>query len=101
VNLELPWTRTRIGFDTHDLILDVAIEGGDLSSARLKDQDELAWSEEHGTISREEAQLAREEADRVLRLIADRSGVFAADWERWQPDPSWPVAELPPDWKSA
>lgn len=101
INLELPWTRTPIGFDTHDLILDVAIEGSDLASARLKDEDELAWSVERGTISREEARLAREEADRVLQVIPDRAGLFAADWERWRPDPAWPIPELPPDWKSA
>jgi hypothetical protein len=101
VNLELPWTRTRIGFDTRDLALDVSFDGGDLAIARLKDEDELAWAEEQGTISREEARIAREEADRVLQLVAGRSGLFAADWERWRPDPSWPIPELPSDWKSA
>lgn len=100
VNLELPWTRTEIGFDTRDLALDVAFDG-DLTTARLKDEDELAWAEEQGTISLAEARLARKEADLVLQLVADKSGLFAADWKRWRPDPSWPIPELPSNWKSA
>lgn len=43
VNLELPWRRSRIGYDTRDLILDVTI-AEDRSSWSWKDEDELAWS---------------------------------------------------------
>lgn len=99
VNLELPWTRTRIGFDSCDLVLD-AVVSDDLMHATLKDEDELAWALEAGTISGSEAELARAEADRVIETLRDGSGLFAADWDQWRPEAGWPVAEIPPDWRS-
>ena len=99
VNLERSWTRTTVGFDSRDLVLDVVAD--DLDAPRLKDEDELAWAEESGKLTTDEVQLARCEADRVLELIALRRGLFAADWTLWRPDPSWPLAELPTDWKGA
>lgn len=100
VNLELDWRRTPIGFDTLDLVLGV-VANDDLSDPRLKDEDELQWSEEEGQISHEHAALARGEAARVLAAIGAREGLFACDWTRWRPEESWPVPLLPENWRSA
>jgi hypothetical protein len=100
VNLELPWVRTTIGFDSLDLVLDVVVEP-DLSSAHLKDEAELDWSVEHGVLARDLAISAHREAARVFELIAARDGAFGADWSQWSPDPSWPMAQLPDDWRTA
>jgi hypothetical protein len=39
VNLEQPWTRTALGFDSRDDVLDVTVTDN-LSQCKLKDEDE-------------------------------------------------------------
>ena len=55
VNPELPWTFGPHGVDSGDLTLDVTV-ADDLSSWAWKDEDELAWGVEHGTISDADAE---------------------------------------------
>ena len=97
VNLETDWTRTPIGFDTRDLILDVTVDR-ELSSWTLKDADELQWSLENGIVTAEELNTAIAEADRVGKAIDGSLWPFGEDWSQWAPDPEWPVAPLPENW---
>ncbi len=99
VNLESDWTRTPIGFDSLDLVLDVVADEG-LNDVRLKDEDELAWSEQSGTVTKQEAARARAEAAQVLEMIERRTGLFGIDWSRWRPDDAWPIPALGEGWKS-
>lgn len=97
VNLEADWSRTPIGFDTLDLILDVIV-GDDLSSWSLKDEDELHWAEDKGIMSADEAALARTEAEMVGEAIESRTWPFFEDWSEWKPAPDWPVPQVPNYW---
>jgi len=97
INLEAPWRRTSIGFDTHDLVLDITV-ADDLSSWAWKDEDELDWSVSIGTLSRADAAAIRAEGLRVIQAIERRAWPFQADWSVWRPDPQWPIPALPPNW---
>ncbi len=54
-----PLRRTRLGFDTRDLILDVVIDPD--RTWHWKDEDELAWRQEQGYIAPYEAEAIRNE----------------------------------------
>jgi uncharacterized protein len=91
VNLQEPIRRTELGFDTCDQLLDlVRYRDGQW---RWKDEDELAAAVEQGFVSPADAAAVRAEAERVV--AADP---FPTGWERWAPDPAWPVPALPDGW---
>jgi hypothetical protein len=97
VNIEDGWRRTRLGFDSRDLALDVTV-ADDLSSWAWKDEDKLAWSVAAGTISPADAEAARAEGLRAIAALEARAWPFVDDWSAWRPDPSWPVPGLPDGW---
>ncbi len=87
VNLERPWTRTSVGFDSEDLVLDVTATR-DLSDWQLKDEDELAFAVEVGLVS--------EVAARRTHAIA-RAAAEDLDHRRWPFDEAaWPTG-MPPE----
>lgn len=79
INLEAAWRRTPIGFDSHDLLLDIVV-AADLSSWAWKDEDELAWSVDVGMVTPEEADEIRAEGLRVVHALETRAWPFTADW---------------------
>jgi hypothetical protein len=95
LNLEDPWRRTAIGFDTGDWELDVV---GTPQSWTYKDEDELAWSEEVGLVTPAWAERTREAGRRASAAIASGSWPFDADWNRWLPAADLSVPVLPPAW---
>ena len=99
VNLEEPMRRTATGFDYMDQILDIVVSP-DLSEWRWKDEDELQQALDAGIVSEETALRIRAEGERVIETMARRDPPFNGDWERWRPDPVWPVPELPAAWDS-
>ena len=88
VNFERPLRRTAVGFDTFDEKLDLVVAPD--GTHRWKDEDELEQAAALGLL---DAEAVRAEAARVLE-----EWPFPTGWEDWQPDPSWPVPELPADW---
>ncbi len=98
VNLEEPWRRTALGFDTRDLILDIVIQP-DLTTWHWKDEDELALAISSGTMPEDEARGIREEGLRALERLRRRERPYADGWDRWDPDPAWPTRpEFPEGW---
>lgn len=93
VNLEAPWRRSRLGFDTEDETLDVWIESD--GSWEWKDEHELAVAVEVGFFGAQQAAAIRAEGERVLA-----EWPFPTGWEEWRPDPSWPVPSLPDGWEA-
>ena len=91
VNLQEPFRRTPIGYDTRDHTLDVLVYPD--GSHRWKDEDELEAAVAHGHHTAAEAAAFRAEGERVLA-----EWPFPTGWEAWRPDPSWPVPSLPDDW---
>jgi len=97
VNLEAPWRRTAIGFDSEDYFLDVTA-ADDLSSWSWKDEDELEWAVEVGRYTPQDADEFRREGRRAGAAIERREFPFVDDWSRWGPDPDWPVPVVAEGW---
>jgi hypothetical protein len=99
LNLEEPFRRTRIGYDTQDLELDVWIPA--TGRWRFKDEQQLAERilDERYT----EAQAA------ATRALGDELGAMLDRGERWwddrwttfDPDPVWRAPAFPPGWEDA
>lgn len=93
VNLQAPLTRTDVGFDTTEHVLDVLIDA-DRSAWTWKDEDELAEAVTGGLFSPAEAERFHAAGERAVEQILLREPPFDEDWEGWRPDPSWPTPEL-------
>ena len=97
VNLEEPLRRTQIGFDFMDMALDIVISE-DGTEWKWKDEDEFQEAQDLGLITADKARRLREEGRRVLELMRSGGPPFNGGWQRWRPDPSWPIATLPAGW---
>lgn len=95
-NIQLPYERTRCGFRTMDLALDVVVELG--GSWRLKDEDELATFAARGVVDPDLERRIRREADAIVAKLERREPPFDGSFEDWAPDPDWPALELPAGW---
>ena len=91
VNLQLPFRRTELGFETMDLVLDLIVDPD--GSWRWKDEDELATWVARGVFEPELAERIRAEGESVLARAPWPTG-----WEKWRPDPAWELPELPDGW---
>jgi hypothetical protein len=98
INLEDPWQRTPIGFDSRDNLLDILV-APDLSSWEWKDEDELAWAVENGRYAPQEAATFRTQGERALERLRRREPPFDQDWLSWRPDQAWSPPVLPQGWK--
>lgn len=96
VNVELPWRRSPIGFDSRDLVLDLRWREG---LWEREDEDELLWAVERGIVSPGEEQLARQAAENALAYWDKREGSFGAPWEEIRIDPDWPQAVVSENWR--
>jgi hypothetical protein len=97
INLEDPWIRTAIGFDSRDLYLDLYSEAG-TDEWHWKDEDDLAWVVERGRIAASRVPAIRAEGERaVARVKGDPK--LGLEWRGWRPPRDWPVPTLPPNWK--
>ncbi|HUF33943.1 MAG TPA: DUF402 domain-containing protein [Acidimicrobiales bacterium] len=98
VNLEQPWARTTVGFDSRDDVLDVTVSA-DLDEWRLKDADELEFAVEVGLFGSTEARSIHATAELAIADIRDRTWPFdEATWTRGVPDEMLEPTELPDGW---
>lgn len=97
VNLEDPPTRTPIGIDTRDHMVDLVFTT-DLASFRWKDLDELDEALALGVVTAEEGAAFRAEGERVIELMRDGHPAVQERWRTWSPSPGWTVPVLPPGW---
>jgi len=98
-NIQLPYARTRCGFRTMDLVLDVVVELD--GSWRLKDEDELAIFAERGIVDAELERRIRAEADAIVTKLERREPPFDGSFEDWTPASDWPELVLPDGWDQA
>ena len=94
VNLQAPMTRSRIGFDTVDHLLDVEITA-DRTAWSWKDEDELAEAVERGLFAPHQADAFKDWGERAIAHVVDRAPPFDRDWDDWRPDPAWAHPSLP------
>lgn len=98
VNLERPWSRTLVGFDSRDDVLDITASP-DLSEWKLKDVDELEFAVEVGLVTFAEARAVRSAAESAVDDLVHRRWPFDdATWERLRPQELLQPAGLPDGW---
>jgi hypothetical protein len=96
VNLQEPFRRTVLGFETMDLMLDLLVDHD--RTWRWKDEDELQTFVERGVFDAGTAERAREEGRRVAARAEQNEPPFSEPWTEWRPDPAWDTPELPQGW---
>lgn len=96
INLQEPIRPTPLGFDYLDQMLDVVI-APDLSW-HWKDEDELEEAVALDLVTPRQAADIRAEGERVIGRLEARASPFCDGWERWRPDPAWPIPELLVGW---
>lgn len=87
INLEEPFRRTAVGFDTQDHTLDVEVTP-DLVW-RWRDEQELANHVAEGFYTPELASAARAEGQRAIDAIDRRDHECLRGWPSWTPPPDW------------
>jgi hypothetical protein len=100
INMEEPFRRSEIGFDTNDHMLDVVVEP-DLSAWRWKDEEEFAARIAQGVYGAEFGDALRAEAQAVIDLLERRASPFCDGWDCWLPDAAWPTPCLSDRWDTA
>jgi hypothetical protein len=96
VNLQAPFTRTPIGYDTQDHELDIWIPAG--GAWEWKDRDKLERDVHDGRFTRAEADAIVAEGERVAAELDAGRRWWSNEWASWTPDPSWVPQPLPEDW---
>ena len=99
LNLEEPFRRTAIGYDTQDLELEIWIAAGE--PWRFKDQDALEERVRDG-------RYTPEQRDAILALGAELGTMldrgeqwWDGRWTEFEPDPAWRGPSFPAGWESA
>jgi hypothetical protein len=96
VNIQEPFRRTALGFDTQDLELDIVVRLD--GSWSYKDDEELdEWIERGRWTAAEVAAIRAEGARLGAELDAGRRW-WDEHWAEWVSDPAWPAPTLPEDW---
>jgi hypothetical protein len=97
-NLEEPFRRTPIGFDTNDHTLDIVVT----PDLQWSWKDELLLEEQasRGEYSAGLVEAIRGEAALVIATIESRGSPFTDGWEDWRPDSTWPTPRLADTWNT-
>ena len=97
INFQLPFQRTRFGFDTLDLDLDIVVAPD--YSWRWKDVDSYQEGVSRGGIEPHWAQAIENAKAVIFDRIAQRSQSLDGAWLNWMPDPGWAPPQLPEGWQ--
>jgi hypothetical protein len=96
VNIQEPFRRSRLGFDTQDLELDIVVSPD--GSWRYKDDERLEGWIERGRWTAAEVAEIRSEARRIGGLLENGDRWWSEEWAAWRPDPTWPQPTVPDAW---
>jgi hypothetical protein len=96
VNMEEPFRRTRVGFDTQDHTLDIEVTPS--LDWRWRDEDELANHVAEGFYTPELAAAARAEGERVIDAIRRLDHACMRRWPEWNPPPEWQIPTFVEGW---
>lgn len=96
VNMQAPFERTSIGFDTMDHVIDIVVARA-LGAWQWKDLDEAEKVVELGLASRSQLDEVRGVGESVIAML-ERGEAWWTDWRDFAPDPSWPIPALPDGW---
>lgn len=99
VNIQEPFRRSSIGFDTQDLELDIVIRPD--GSWRWKDDERMESWVERGRWTAAEVAAIRAEGARVAAELEAGRRWWSDEWASWEPDPAWPTPEISDGWERA
>jgi hypothetical protein len=99
INIDAPYERTRFGFDTWDMFLDIVVQP-DRKSWRYKDEDEFSEAVDAGIFTALEVAEVRASAAQALELIKSNRPPFDNVWANWRPDVLWGTPQVPDDWEA-
>ena len=96
LNLQEPFRRTAVGYDTQDLELDiwVSVDG----SWSFKDADLMEERIADGRFTREQVTEIFAEGDRIAAMLDAGERWWAEAWSRWEPPAGWIAPPLPEGW---
>jgi hypothetical protein len=92
INLQEPFRRTAIGYDTQDLELDIWVPVA--GRWQLKDDDMLEQRIDEGRFTPTQVAATRAEAKRIPDDLDAGRRWWSDDWARWRPDPTWPTPDF-------
>ncbi|MBY8849211.1 DUF402 domain-containing protein [Saccharothrix longispora] len=97
LNLQAPFRRTALGFDTLDHALDfwVPVDG----DWHELDRDEFERYVAEGRYDAAEAEAIGRTAEEVAAMLTAGTTWWDPAWGDWAPDPAWPVPALPEGWE--
>ncbi len=97
INLQQPYRRTSLGFDTLDHLLDVVVNP-DRSEWQWKDLSQLEEALSLGIISPSHFKQVCETGKKALGFLQMRKPPFNEVWLEWRPNSSWLIPTLPENW---
>ena len=99
INIQEPFRRTSIGYDTQDLELDVIVYPN--GEWELKDDELLEQRVSEGRWSNERVVEIRAIGADIVARLKKGERWWPTKWCNWKPDPSWVVpSTLPKGWSS-
>ena len=97
INFQLPFHRTRLGFDTLDLDLDLVIWTS--YEWEWKDMDEYQHGIRTGGIQSDWVKEIERAKKEVFARLEKRLYPLNSSWLNWRPGPNWTVPYLPENWE--
>lgn len=96
VNFQLPFQRSRLGFDSFDLELDIIIEP--TYEWRWKDVDDYQRGIACGILRKEWVREIDNAKLEIFATLEKRAYPYDGTWLGWVPDPNWAPPTLPENW---
>ena len=97
VNIQRPFARTPIGYDTLDLELDIWIPA--CGNWEWKDLDVLDDRVREGRFTHEEVEAIKVEGFRIAAELDAGRRWWDERWSAFVPDPGWEASDLPAGWE--
>jgi hypothetical protein len=98
INLQEPFRRTSIGYDTHDLELDLWMPA--TGGWSFKDDELLDVRVDEGRFTAAEAVEIRALGTEIGATVDRGAAWWDPAWSRWQPDPGWAVPAPADGWET-
>lgn len=100
INLQEPFRRTRIGYDTQDMELDFVVYP--TGRWEIKDEELLDQRVEEGRYSVGQIADVRALGATIAERLRAGERWWPLEWRHWKPDPAWIVPKtLPSGWESS
>ena len=98
INLQEPFRRSTIGYDTQDLEIDLVVYPD--GQWEMKDYELMELRVQEGRWSKERVEEIRVDASKIAKRLEKGERWWPLDWRDWKPEPDWVVPSvLPSGWE--